>query len=155
MLKKIQTWTLIFSMILGILVPPLTANAADKTTRYEAETFFSDTAAKKIHTGTTNASGGQSVTLYTGQYVELNFSVAAAGNYDVTLCYAVYSDLSGQISVNGQTAQAYTFSNFEASGANGWNTFGTVNYTAALNAGSNTLKIANVDSSSSKFINFD
>lgn len=155
MLKKIQTWVLIFSMLLGMIAPPLTASAANKTTRYEAEAFFSDTAAKKIHTSTTNASGGQSVTIYTGQYVEITFSVAAAGNYDITLCYAVYSDLSGQISVNGQTAQAYTFSNFETSGANGWNTFGTVAYTATLNAGSNTIKIANVDSSSSKFINFD
>ncbi len=155
MFKKVQAWLLILSMLLGMMAPSLNADAANKTTRYEAETFFSDTAAKKIHTGTTNASGGQSVTIYTGQYVEMHFSVAAAGTYDITLCYAAYSDLSGQISVNGQAAHAYTFSNFAASGANGWNTFGTVTYTAALNPGSNTIKFANVDSSTSKFINFD
>ena len=160
--KKICAWIVVIAMTAG-LVPNLqltNTSAAVKTTRYESENseVCDVTNAKKIHTGTTNASGGKAVTMYTGHYAVYTVNVAKAGTYDVAMNAAVSSVPAGaaatevplEVSVGDGTPVTTTIANNRD-----YNTFTVYKTSLELDAGANQITVKNAIDDATVFVNLD
>jgi unsaturated rhamnogalacturonyl hydrolase len=115
---------------------PLLASAA--STRYEAESAtLSQATVAADHPGFTGT-GFVDYTNVSGSYVEFSVTAAEAGTATLTLRYANGSTVNRplSVSVNGAAAAAST----DFPGTGGWSTWKTVDVTASLVAGTNTVR---------------
>ena len=160
--KKICAWIVAVAMVIGLMpnMQLLTTSAATETTIYESEdsTVCDSSNAKKIHTGTTNASGGKAATLYQNNYVVYTVNVTNAGTYDVIMNVAANSNPAGstvtdvplEISVGEGTPISYSVTNNK-----NYNIFTEYTVSLALEAGTNTITVNNVCEDSTIFVNLD
>jgi Alginate lyase/Carbohydrate binding module (family 35) len=120
-----------------VMVASAPANAA--TTRYEAENAtISQGVLETLHTGYSGAGYVDSDNVV-GSYVQFTISAASAGTATITIRYAngTTVDRPSTVTVNG-TAVATAMS-FPATAD--WNTWANGTVTAAVSAGSNTVRI--------------
>lgn len=160
--KKICAWIVVIAMVLGLMpnMQLLTTNAATKTTIYESEdsTVCDSTKAKKIHTGTSNASGGKAATLYTDNYVVYTVSVAKAGTYDVVMNVAANSNPAGStvtdVPLDISVGEGDPISCIVTNNKN-YNSFTEYTVSLELAEGTNTITVKNVCEDTTIFINID
>jgi hypothetical protein len=112
------------------------------STSFEAEASGNTLAGQAAARSSAGASGGALVG-YVGNgaanYLQLNnVTSATAGSHKLTIYYAAGESRSATVSVNGGAA---TSVNTPSTG--GWDTIGSVTVTVNLNAGANTIRLAN------------
>ncbi len=162
-LRKLCSWLVVVALVIGLMpqAQMFSVSAGTKTTQYEAEDFYLEDEAKKIHTSTTNASGGKSVTLYPTDgdaQVTFTVSVEAAGTYDAVINMAANSNPAGstvtdipmEIIVNDVTTQTLTITNNK-----NYNSFTEYTVSVGLNAGENTITVKNACEDTTIFVNVD
>ncbi|MCR5255178.1 MAG: InlB B-repeat-containing protein [Acetatifactor sp.] len=159
--KKTVSAFLSALLVIGVLTPALTERAyAAEAVRYESEdsVYCDSTHARKIHTGTTNASGGRSATLYSGEYVVYHVSVQEEGLYDIDIHYAGACNPAGasidyiplDITVgDGESALHELFY------PNYYNTFYDYHFQAELAAGETDITVVNASEDKTLFANVD
>jgi len=116
--------------------------AATTTTSYEAESGSNTLAGGAKVTSCSGCSGGQKVGFVGNNSGTLQFNGVASGSGGSSTLSIRYvnggATRTGQLSVNGGSAVSLSFPT-----TGSWNTVGTLNTTASLKAGSNTLKFSN------------
>jgi predicted alpha-1,6-mannanase (GH76 family) len=87
-----------------------------------------------------------------GEWVDFNVNVPSSGTYTCILHYAADGNASRYIVANGQGI----YSNLQLPATGAWTNWNTVEFTASLNAGTNTISVIyNSSMGSSNYLNLD
>lgn len=140
-------WRLIFVLMITLIasLSSIVVNASSNAPSASAITYYEAEEAARVGSlwegDYTLASGGKVITqISSSNNIIFSVEVAEAGEYDVQVHYASYSNHSYRLIVNGLTENAAEFkclSNYSW----GENPFGMISTSVNLNAGLNTIKL--------------